>query len=215
MNNHSIGYWSWTVVAAVVAFGLICGWRQFHSYNEASPSPGEVSIAAAGSEPILPLRTTLALDPREVALGKRLFSDTRLSHDDSISCASCHSLDKGGTDGLARSIGMGGALSAVNAPTVFNAALNFRQFWDGRGKTLADQVDGPIHNPNEMASSWPEIIGKLRTSADYVREFDALYPGGLQVPNIRAAIVAFESSLLTPNSRFDKFLRSRGRRVDR
>ena len=88
------------------------------------------------NEPIQPVSPDTDLDPRRVALGERLFLDPGLSGDGTISCAHCHRLEQGGADGLPRSIGIGGAVGEVNSPSVLNADLNFRQFWDGRAETL-------------------------------------------------------------------------------
>src|SRR5712691_3457285 len=158
-------------------------------------------------EPITPLPLHLPLDQRKVNLGHRLFLDPRLSHDNTRSCSSCHGLETGGTDRRARSIGIGGAKGDINAPTVFNSGFNFRQFWDGRAATLEEQIDGPVNNPREMGSSWPEVIRKLRADPGYARAFPDLYPEGIQDGNIKDAIATFERSLVTANSRFDKFLR--------
>jgi cytochrome c peroxidase len=157
-------------------------------------------------EPIQPIPFRVALDAKKVVLGEKLFNEPRLSRDNSISCASCHNLLRGGVDGKARSVGINGALGSFNAPTVFNSGFNFRQFWDGRAATLEDQIDGPIQNPLEMASNWNEIVEKLRHSPDYATAFKASYSDGVQISNIKDAIATFERSLNTPNSRFDRFL---------
>ncbi len=162
---------------------------------------------AARDEPIRPIPLTVTLDPRKVALGRRLFHDPRLSGDNRIACASCHDLRTGGTDHLARSIGIGGREADVNAPTVFNSSLNFKQFWDGRADTLEAQIDGPVQNPKEMGSGWPEVLGKLRQDPSYVSAFAGLYPDGIQIHTIQDAIATFERSLLTPNAPFDRYLR--------
>jgi len=162
---------------------------------------------ALGAEPVMPLPLRIDLDQTKVDLGRRLFLDSRLSHDNTIFCGSCHHLELGGTDRRIRSLGIGGATGDVNAPTVFNSGLNFRQFWDGRAATLEDQVDGPVNDAKEMGSNWPEVISKLERDRDYVRAFRDLYPDGMESANIKDAIATFERSLITPNSPFDKFLR--------
>jgi cytochrome c peroxidase len=162
---------------------------------------------AFANDPVQPLPEALSADRRKVALGLRLFHDTRLSSDNTISCASCHSLATGGVDGRKFSLGVGGSKGGVNAPTVFNAALNHKQFWDGRAATLQDQAGGPPLNPVEMAStSWDQIVGKLRQDAAFTRDFVAVYPDGWSGSNITDAIAEFEKTLLTP-SRFDAYLR--------
>ena len=167
----------------------------------------DAQSAAFLDEPLQPIPPAATFDRRKVELGKRLFYDPRLSHDNSIACAGCHSLSKGGTDQRARSVGIGGAVGDINAPTVFNSGLNFKQFWDGRAETLEDQIEGPTHHPKEMGSNWPEIIGKLRQDPDTMKAFAELYPDGIQSHAVKDAIATFERSLLTPNSRFDQYLR--------
>ncbi len=172
-----------------------------------SPPPMSNPESHILEEPIRPLPETVDLDAAKVALGRALFFDVRLSHDNSISCASCHSLDKAGTDRLPHSVGIGGAVGAVNAPTVLNSGFNFVQFWNGRAATLEDQVNGPTHNPKEMGSDWKEILGKLRADGRYSTLFHSLYADGVQAQNVRDAISTFERSLVTPDSRFDAYLK--------
>lgn len=124
-----------------------------------------------------------------------------------MACAGCHELSKGGGDALRHSVGIDGQRGDVNAPTVFNSGFNFRQFWNGRAESLEDQIDGPVHNPKELGSIWPEIIAKLKQDPEYAAEFSALYRDGIQSGNIKDAIATFERSLITPNSRFDQHLR--------
>ena len=158
-------------------------------------------------EPISPIPLSIDLNQAKVGLGQQLFEDKRLSHDNTISCVSCHDLQKGGTDQLARSIGINNAKGDINSPTVFNSGFNFRQFWNGRSATLEEQVNGPIHHPKEMGSNWVEVISKLKKDQTYLKTFNALYPDGIQPQNIREAIAIFERSLITPNARFDQYLR--------
>lgn len=162
---------------------------------------------AQNDEPIKPIPPMPSLDKRKVELGDRLFHDKRLSKDNSLSCAGCHNLARGGVDGLATSVGIGGAKGPINAPTVFNSSLNFRQFWDGRAASLEEQAAGPVHNPMEMGSDWAEVLVKLSRDNELVDRFKALYSDGLQAKNIQDAIAVFERSLTTPNARFDKYLK--------
>jgi cytochrome c peroxidase len=165
------------------------------------------SARAQGNEPIQPIPPAPRLDARRVALGERLFFDKRLSKDDSVACASCHDLSRGGVDGRRVSVGIGGALGGINAPTVFNSSLNFRQFWNGRAASLEEQAGGPIQDAKEMGSTWADVLPKLRQDSAMVDAFDAAYPDGLQPHNIRDAIATFERTLTTPNSRMDRYLK--------
>ena len=117
------------------------------------------------AEPILPVPQAHKEDARKAALGGKLFNDPRLSGDNTVSCASCHNLSKGGADVSALSKGLKGRQGQVNAPTVLNSSMNFRQFWDGRASSLEEQVAGPVHDPNEMGSNWAEILEKLNNSS--------------------------------------------------
>lgn len=156
-------------------------------------------------EPIQPLKA-IVIDVEKAALGGLLFHEVRLSKDNSISCAHCHVLAEGGTDGLPVSFGVDGAKGGMNSPTVYNAALNIAQFWDGRAKTLEDQIDGPLHAGAEMASNWPEVINKLSADETYTTAFQTLYDSEPTEQNIKHAIAEFERSLITVNSRFDQYL---------
>jgi cytochrome c peroxidase len=167
---------------------------------------GLPQAAAETGEPITPVVPFSNLDERKLALGRDLFFDPRLSADDSVSCATCHNPALGGTDNQPVSTGVKGSKGVLNAPTVLNAALNFRQFWNGRAETLEEQIDGPISNPVEMASSWPQVIAKLDDDAALKRRFADLYADGISPRTIRDAIATFERSLLTPNAPFDRFL---------
>lgn len=173
----------------------------------ASARPAHPAAAARDREPIKPIPTTLKLDARKVALGDKLFHDVRLSRDNSISCASCHALDKGGTDRRERSLGLKDAEGPINAPTVFNSGFNFKQFWDGRAENLEAQVDGPTQAEAEMGSKWEDVVQKLRADAGYTAAFKQNYPDGVQRQNVKDAIAEFERSLITPNARFDRWLR--------
>jgi cytochrome c peroxidase len=188
--------------------GIALAWQAGNVLLSAG-SPAQLSPPSfnvlSGAEPISPIPRSVQLDGRKVALGKRLFADVRLSRDDSLACSSCHDLAKGGADGQKTSIGVGGQRADRNAPTVFNAVFNFRQFWDGRAATLEDQVDGPVSNPKEMASSWSAIMPKLAEDREYRAAFERIY-GAMEPAQVRNAIAEYERSLLTPGSRFDLYL---------
>ena len=163
---------------------------------------------ARAAEPVRPIGKEVNVDEAKAALGFALFHDPRLSVDNTVSCATCHALETAGVDNHQYSHGVNDQLGGVNAPTVYNAVYNFVQFWDGRAKTLADQAAGPPLNPVEMAStSFDEIIAKLDADKAFRKEFLAVYPDGITEANITNAIEEFERTLITPDSRFDKWLR--------
>lgn len=159
-------------------------------------------------EPVQPLPQAVALNADKVALGNKLFHDSLLSGDDTVSCASCHDLTRGGTDQAKVSTGIRGQQGPINSPTVYNAIYNLAQFWDGRAKNLQEQAEGPVTNPLEMGAQWDNVVEKLRQVPEYRETFAKLYPEqGLTKTTITDAIAVFEQSLLTPNSRFDQYLR--------
>lgn len=201
-------------LAILVALGLM-QWRD-RSFIAGSGNllRGAVEPAAAievsvvSEEPIQPIPLEIELDAARVKLGDRLFHDPILSSDNTISCASCHDLAQGGSDGLPTSIGMSGHQVPLNSPTVFNSGFQFRQFWDGRAATLEEQVDGPVSAVGEMGGvSWQEVIFRLQENPEYVRSFHRIYGGDITADQIRNAIATFERSLYTPNAPFDRYLR--------
>lgn len=176
-----------------------------------SPSPSPVAspaLVALTDEPVEPLPLAVPVDFNQVALGKKLFHDKMLSGDNTLSCATCHDLAKGGTDQLTTSVGIKNSRVPINSPTVLNSGFQFKQFWDGRAESLEVQAGGPIMADIEMgSSSWEQVIAELSAVPDYVSAFNDAYPDGITETNIRDAIAEYERTLITPNSPFDKFLK--------
>jgi len=165
------------------------------------------SPAIASDEPISPIKPYKAANPAMVELGKKLFFDPRLSKSGFISCNSCHNLSMGGTDNLKTSIGHNWQKGPINAPTVLNSSLNLAQFWDGRALTLQDQAGGPIANPGEMAATHTLALAVLQSIPAYVAEYKKVFNSDkITVDGVTKAIAEFEETLVTPNSRFDKWL---------
>ena len=165
-----------------------------------------VAELPGAGEPIRPIPAAPDADPEKVALGRALFHDPRLSKDNTTACVSCHDLSHGGDDGRAVSVGVEGRTGPINSPTVFNTGLNFAQFWDGRAATLEHQIDGPVQASAELGSLWPEVIAKLYEHESYPARFGALYADGITRANAKDALATYMRSLLTPNSRFDRWL---------
>jgi cytochrome c peroxidase len=140
-------------------------------------------------------------------LGKKLYFDPRLSKSGFISCNSCHNLSMGGSDNLKSSIGHNWQKGDVNAPTVLNSSMNVAQFWDGRAKDLQEQAGGPIANPGEMAFTHELAVEVIESIPAYVAEFHQVFgTPAITIDQITKAIAAFEETLVTPNSPFDKWL---------
>jgi cytochrome c peroxidase len=163
--------------------------------------------AAALDEPIKPVPASLNQSPPRVAIGRLLFNDPRLSPNGAVSCASCHVIATGGAGSGAHSVGFDGQPTVVNTPTVLNAALNFRQFWNGRADSLEAQVEEVIRNPVEMGAKWEDVVAKISGDKRYLAAFAAAYKDGVTKANIQNAIASYERTLITPDSRFDRYLR--------
>jgi cytochrome c peroxidase len=162
------------------------------------PLPDTVQVKAGGNE------------AERVKLGRMLYYEPRLSKSQTIACNDCHMLDKFGVDNQPTSDGHKGKKGDRNSPTVYNAALHFAQFWDGRAADVEEQAKGPILNPVEMAMpDQKRVIAVLKSMPEYVAVFKAAFPGDkdpVTYDNVGNAIGTFERGLLTP-SRWDKFLK--------
>lgn len=159
-------------------------------------------------EPIQPIPAAKVTHPGRVELGKKLFFDPRLSRSGFISCNSCHNLSMGGSDNLKTSIGDKWQKGPINSPTVLNSSLNLAQFWDGRAKDLREQAGGPIANPGEMAFTHDLAVDLLRSIPEYVAEFHKVFGNDqLTIDEVTLAIAAFEETLVTPDARFDQWLK--------
>jgi cytochrome c peroxidase len=168
---------------------------------------GWTVAVAATLEPIEAITQTAVPDPGRSALGERLFHDVRLSHNNVWSCANCHPLDQGGMDGRARAITPGGTPSARNTPTVFNVALNAWLNWDGVANRLEVHAEKVLLSPKVMNTTWPELLSKLNADSGYVAAFGATFQQRPIQANVLDALASFERSLITPNARFDRYLR--------
>ncbi len=147
------------------------------------------------------------ITPEKVELGKMLFFENRLSTSWFFSCNTCHNLATGGVDLQETSIGHGWQKGPRNAPTVLNSVFNIAQFWDGRAKDLREQATGPLMNPGEMAGTAERAMATLNSMPDYVARFQSVFPGeAVSLESLAKAIEAFEATLLTPNSPFDRYL---------
>jgi cytochrome c peroxidase len=148
------------------------------------------------------------MTPDKVELGKMLFFDPRLSGNDHWACATCHNPSLGFSDGLARSLGFGDETELDrHAPTVLNIAYNTAQFWDGRAPTMEAQAVGPIQAEREMNSKPEELEKKLNGIPEYKERFMKVFGEPVTMPNIGKAIAAFERTLVTRDSPFDRYMR--------
>ena len=178
------------------------------------PVPGPLAQPRPPQQLGVPALQTLAEVPEDnpqtlqkIALGQKLFFDPRLSVDGTVACASCHNPDRAFTDGRPVSVGVHGRVGQRNAPTVLNAVYNKAQFWDGRAKTLEDQAGFPITNPSEMGQpSLDAAVAKIAAIPDYEQQFQTAFGQPPNSLNLVRAIAAYERTLISFDSPFDRFI---------
>jgi cytochrome c peroxidase len=191
---------------AVAIFAFIFGSLQL---SAALSRPVEHAAGSDGvviEEPMTPIPDPPTLDPLRVKLGERLFGDPRLSHDNLRSCSSCHDLGTNGASTKSHDVGRDGSDLPLNTLTVFNATLNFRFGWEGKFRTLWQQTIASLENPQIMGTSISEVAEKLNADPEMRRQFSAAYGRGPDIENIPNAVETFERTLVTPGSRFDRWL---------
>jgi cytochrome c peroxidase len=146
--------------------------------------------------------------PEQIDLGRYLFFDPLLSGDGTLSCASCHQPDKGFADGQALSVGINGALATRSAPTLWNVAFLKSFFWDARVSTLEEQIVGPLYSPIEMGNNPAKLLSDLNSNELYTQLFNGAFPNSseaITLEEIYTAIIAFQTSLISLNSRYDQY----------
>ena len=148
--------------------------------------------------------------PEKVELGRMLYMEPRFSSTGTISCNSCHNVMLGGEDNRAVSMGVHGQTGGRSAPTVWNSGFSSSQFWDGRANTLEDQAKGPVVNPIEMGmSELEEAMNRVRDIPGYRPWFEKAFGSDnpMTVDNAARAVAAYERTLVTPNSPFDRYVK--------
>lgn len=163
--------------------------------------PRLLSLPAAVAEP----RDNVAT-PAKVELGKQLFFDPRLSGDNKMSCATCHLPSKAFGDGLRRGKGAGDKELSRNTPTILNVGFHTTFFWDGRAKSLEEQSLGPIQSADEMNQHLDELVNELVAIPGYALQFEMVFGQPLNQQDIAKSLAAFQRTLVTRNSPFDRYL---------
>jgi cytochrome c peroxidase len=171
-----------------------------------APDPLAAAKPSADQEPITPIPPPPAADPLKLKLGEDLFGDPRLSGDGKLACSSCHDLRTNGASSGRRTFAHDGSKAQFDIPTVFNAALNFRLNWEGNFRVLGAQAESSLENPANMHTNVEEVLGKLNADPEMVKRFRAAYGHPPDRTSFLDALVTFENSLLTPGSRFDRWL---------
>jgi cytochrome c peroxidase len=201
--------WWWLAGSGVVLCLLGIWAGGWPGEQVSAPPAASAEVVLAGSqEPIVPLPLHVPEDPAKVALGERLFHDVRLSGQNTMACATCHRLGEGGDDGLPHAMTATGTPHSRNTPTIFNVAFNAAFNWDGGVRTLEAHAERVLLSPALMHTTWSELLAKLQTASDYRAAFATIYPGRLTPAHVLDALVTYERSLVTPNSRFDQYLRN-------
>jgi cytochrome c peroxidase len=185
---------------------VLASLQQSPARSQTIEQPVETDSVAL-EEPITPIPAPPVLDPLKVRLGERLFRDPRLSRDNSRSCMSCHDLSRNGASRKSLDEAIDGSLNSLNTPTVFNAPLSFRLGWEGRYRSLDSQTAALLESPHAMASTLAETARNLNADPDMRGQFVAAYNRPPDAGNIVDALATFEQTLLTPDSRFDRWLK--------
>jgi cytochrome c peroxidase len=196
-----------SVFLAVVIIVSLALFRQLNQRSVPSmPIGTRVEIKAPLGLPPVPIPADNPPTVETIALGRRLYYDTRLSGDGSISCATCHSPEAGFADPRPVSEGVGKKKGKRNSPTVFNSAYFDVQFWDGRSPSLEKQAEGPVQNPVEMADTLTAVEKKLSADPSYREQFEKAFgPGPISYEKVEKCIAAFERTIISANSPFDRW----------
>jgi cytochrome c peroxidase len=173
--------------------------------TRAAPSTPDTTIVLT-QEPITPIPPPPSADPLKLTLGEELFQSRLLSHDQTLSCISCHDIRSNGADSQQHAIGSDGKRLVFNTPTVFNAALSFRLNWEGNERTLESPAASAINSASGRGSSMPEAISRLNAKPDIVERFGAAYGRNPDESSLLNALATYERSLVTPDSPFDRWL---------
>lgn len=203
-NNHKL-----VLFIALISIFTISAWALGNG-REHKPLPSasllNEDILGNGTAAIVPIPENLDLDPMKIALGKKLFNDTRISGN-GFSCSTCHPVERAGMDGLKVAITTDSGVGVKNTPTIFNSGFNAMQHWNGEIESLEKQIVDVIQKPGQMNTSWQLVISVLQSDPDYTRQFNLSYDNGITTDNIINSLATYERSLYTPNSNFDKYLR--------
>jgi cytochrome c peroxidase len=195
--------WRWGMMACALVLGG--GLLLSSAIPQPLAQPPEAN-SIISEEPITPILSLPSIDPLKVRLGERLFGDPRLSRDNSRSCSSCHDLGSNGATKVSQDPGLDGSTLPLNTLTVFNAALSFRFGWEGKIRTLESDVAASLQNPQIMGADIAETAEKLNADPALSREFMAAYGSGADARNVIDALASFQRTLMTPGSRFDRWL---------
>lgn len=201
MSHKPYRWMKWITVSAGNLVIFTAAWLSMSSATFAQDEPDLVF-------PVLP---RVAISPAKPAttsqtrLGERLFFDTKLSKDGTVSCSTCHNPRQGWSDGLPTSKGIEGKRGTRNAPTLLDVTTLPLLFWDGRARSLEDQIREPIENPIEMGMPLAKLVELLRADEAYAAEFESAYGAPASEENVVAAIAAFVRTIRHGTTPFDRY----------
>ena len=182
-----------------------CSKKKSEPTEEPASTPFSVTVPLGLNQDLMVPKDN-PLTAEKIALGHMLYFDTRLSADNTVSCATCHNPEKGWSDGMPVSTGIKGQQGTRNAPTVVNSTYMFSQFWDGRAPNLEEQSKGPIINPVEMGMEAHDLaVANIKNTPGYLPLFQKAFGEEPNIENIAKAIASFERTILGGNSKFDRF----------
>ncbi len=207
-------------LAGLSALALLAGAMAVQASPGGYAPHGTVTIDGMTVPDIGPLPTAVPMPSTnlnykaKLELGKQLYFDGRLSKNGAISCAFCHNPGTGWADPRQTSIGIGGGVGGRQAPTVLNTAFNHLQFWDGRARSLEEQAIGPIQNPIEMGETHEHVVSKLSKIKGYREQFRGVFGTDVNLQGIAEAIAAYERTVISTNSAFDKYMAGDAKAMD-
>jgi cytochrome c peroxidase len=194
-------------LAVVAAAPTLCGLASAAGFTAGERVPAAEAADRAWELGVPPAPANNATTPARVSLGRTLFFDPRLSGNGTISCATCHNPALGWSDGLRTGVGINGSVLGRATPTVINTAYNTQFMWDGRKRSLEDQALGPMMTPEEMRTDFPAAVALLSRIPGYRSMFKVAYPGEeISTDTIAKAIAAFERTVVSRDSRFDRWV---------
>jgi cytochrome c peroxidase len=193
----STSVWAYAAAALLLVPGYLA---------PGSGSTHESNTPPALDEPITPVPPAPAFDQRKVALGEQLFRDVRLSRWNTHGCSTCHDPDSNGSTEHTAAVIRSQAGRNFDVPTIFNAALSFRLSWEGKYRSLEEQAAASLVSHTTMSSSVQETLAKLNGDPAETQQFRNTYGHGPDAASLLDAIATYERSLVTPGSRFDRWL---------
>ncbi|WP_244670451.1 cytochrome-c peroxidase [Rhodoplanes elegans] len=204
MRRSLVAVVSGALTVVILTFGMLAA---ASDHDPAAPDRDAAARASPLREPITPIGPAPDADPAKLALGERLFADPRLSGNGRRSCMSCHDLSTNGATGNRLDTALDGTTTLpLNTGTVFNAALAFRLNWEGAYRTFESQVEASFVNPLVMGTTMDAVVARLDADPDMVGRFRAAYGRGPDAASLLDALATFLRSLVTPGSRFDRWL---------